>query len=86
MCLYSKKRGGKDSGKRRNTAEAVGYVQVNTQDANWITSSQFCAALQVYSSSSSDCIYVSVDFFLLKEATEFGEGKKKRGRSQCNGM
>lgn len=33
---------------------------VNTQDANWITSSQFCAALQVYSSSSPGCICVSV--------------------------
>lgn len=29
---------------------------LNKQDANWITSSQSCAALQVYSSSSSGCI------------------------------
>lgn len=58
---------------------------VDAQNVNWITSSQLCAALQVYSSSSSGCIFSMI--FLLKEATEFGKWKKnqKRGLIQYSG-
>lgn len=55
---------------------------VNAQNVNWITSSQLCAALQVYSSSSSGCIFSMI--FPFKETTEFGKRKnnQKRGLIQ----
>lgn len=82
MFLYSRKR--KMVLRERNIAEAPGCKSTEhickVQSAS--LSSTFCVALQVHSSSSSGCICVLV-WLILKEAPQFGKGRK-RGLPLCN--